>query len=239
MSLSRYLCLSVNRVKGHTRNDCSVETYRDWLVLFEPDAAYCLIAYVCVCVCVYICSRLSKKKICCSTKLSLIVFLSTRMCVCRLSSMYALQEVSIAFRVWNDATPLSRSDSGNSIIIIIIIIIIICLLTPHHPPSSIHRIRCSSCLYPVGFDLDPRPFRRHRLASNVFACVYVCARTRFLLFVDSVLSNSYRVMKGGSTRTHCRRCRFFLLLSRYTMCSISKPPRSASCLLFAHVSYWA
>jgi hypothetical protein len=128
--------------------------------------------------------------------------------------------VSIAFRVWNDATPLSRSDSTNSIIIIIII----CLLTPYHSPSSIYRIRCSSCLYPVSFDLDPRPFRRRRLASNVFACVYVCARARFLLFVDSVLSNSYRVMKGSSTRTRCHHCRFFFSsFSLHDVQHIQKP----------------
>jgi hypothetical protein len=46
-------------------------------------------------------------------------------------------------------------------------------------------------LLALGFDLHPRPFRRRRLASNVFVCVYVCARARFLRFVDSVLSNSY------------------------------------------------
>lgn len=139
--------------------------------------------------------------------------------------------MSIAFRVWNDATPLSRSAGCNNIIIILIIM---CLLTAHRPPSSTHRIyiyiRCSSCLYPVGFDLDPRPFRRRRFTSNVFACVYMCARTRFLFFVDSVLSNSYGV-KGSGTSTRCRHCRFlFFFFFLFTWCR-TYPKTPAECFL--------
>jgi hypothetical protein len=45
----------------------------------------------------------------------------------------------------------------------------------------------------------PPPLPREQC---VCLCVYVCARARFLLFVDSVLSNSYRIVKGSSTHTH-------------------------------------
>jgi len=107
-------------------------------------------------------------------------------------------------------------------------IIIICLLTVCCPSSSTHHIRCSSCLYPDGFDLDSRPFRRRRLAYNVFACVYLCARARFLLCVDSVLSISYRV-NGSGTCTRCCHCRFFLFFL-FTRC-VAYPKTPAECFL--------
>jgi hypothetical protein len=62
-------------------------------------------------------------------------------------------------------------------------------------------------------------------------------RARFLLFVDSVLSSSYGVVKGSSTRTHRRHCRFFL--SSFSLQDVQhiQTPRSASCPLFARALY--
>lgn len=147
------------------------------------------------------------------------------MCLCRLSSIYAWQEVSIAFRVWNDITLLSRNGCGSSNIIIII-----CLLTSHR-----------LCLFPLiifvifsfGFDLDPRPYPPSPFAICLLVCMYVCVCVLALVsssFDGSVLSNSNRVKKGGgSTCIHRRHCRFFFL---NMMCNISKPSECFFSLIY-------
>lgn len=111
--------------------------------------------------------------------------------------------MSIAFWVWNDITLLSRSSNRN-------IIIIIYLLTSHRLLSSTHHIRYILVwFWSQLLSLSAVVFR------NIFACMYVCVCvcTRALVsffFDDSVLSNSNRVKKdGSSTRIHRRHCRFF------------------------------
>lgn len=125
--------------------------------------ALCLYLRVCVC------SRLSREDLLLNGKWRLFfVFLSTRTCRCRPSSINAWQEVSIVFQVWNDTTPRTRSSSssGNSIII--------CLLTSHRLPASLLPI--VFVIFSLDFDLNPCPFSR-RLVQSI--CLYGRVRARF------------------------------------------------------------
>jgi hypothetical protein len=145
---------------------------------------------------------IKEKKICCSTKLSPIVVLSTRMCLYRLSSMYAfvrercqlLFECEMMRLPWVDtwvsiASSLYICWQHTTHLLLPIVFVIYMFLNV----SILGRFWSRSSPFP-----SPSP-------REQCVCLYicVCACARFLLFVDSVLSNSYWV-KGSSTRTRCR-----------------------------------
>jgi hypothetical protein len=173
----------------------------------------------------YMFSFIKEKKICCSTKLSPIVILSTRMClvssiinVCVCKRCQLLFECEMMRLPWVEAFVRTASSSSICWQYTARLLLPIVFVVPHVSLPGWFWSRSSPFLPP-----SPRE-------QCVCLCVYVCARARFLLFVDSVLSNSYR-MKGSNTRTRCRHCRFFFSLLFLSIRHRAYPKTPQECFL--------